>query len=253
METRMPARANRDVTIHVAGEPVLFDPSGALWLPDQGTLIVSDLHLEKGSSFAVRGVYLPPYDSRVTLTRLSEVAHRLGPKQIIALGDSFHDRGAPARLDAGDAKTLRMLTGSCDWVWIAGNHDPVPPRSFGGEVAEAVTIGALTFRHEPTADDGGTSHSAWGEVAGHLHPVASIRIRGRRVRRRCFVSDGGRLILPAFGAYAGGLCVLDEAFAPLFPDGAFQAFVLGKERIYPLNASTLVPDQTPPGPTNWRL
>ncbi|MGF1457253.1 MAG: ligase-associated DNA damage response endonuclease PdeM [Alphaproteobacteria bacterium] len=251
MESERPAAQAlrpRMAGTEVAGEAVLFDPSGALWLPDHATLVVSDLHLEKGSSYAVRGVYLPPYDSRVTLERLTRTCAGLAPKRIIALGDSFHDRGAPARLEQTDVATIRTLTASAEWIWIAGNHDPAPPRAFGGAVAQTVTIGGLTFRHEPCEDE-----PALGEVAGHLHPVASIRVRGRRVRRRCFVSDGTRLVLPAFGAYAGGLCVLNEAYAPLFPDGLFQAFVLGKERIYPLSAGTLVPDQVPAGPTHWRL
>ncbi len=242
-----PAARRAPSPVKIADEPAQFDPSGALWLPERGTLIVSDLHLEKGSSFAVRGVYLPPYDSRVTLTRLGALCARLKPDCVVALGDSFHDRGAPARLDEADVDAIRALTGAYEWIWIAGNHDPKPPVSFGGQVAEDLAIGPLVLRHEPSEDG-----PADGEVAGHLHPVASIRVRGRRVRRRCFVTDGLRVVLPAFGAYAGGLCVLNEAFAPLFP-GPFQAFALGKEKVFALSHRTLVPDTMPAGPMHWRV
>ena len=46
----------------LAGAELAGDPSGALFWPEQGMLVVSDLHLEKGSAFAARGVLLPPYE-----------------------------------------------------------------------------------------------------------------------------------------------------------------------------------------------
>lgn len=70
------------------------DFSGALFWEAQSLLVVSDLHLEKGSSFASRGVLLPPYDTVATLSRLAAVIARHDPRQVIALGDSFHDRDA---------------------------------------------------------------------------------------------------------------------------------------------------------------
>ncbi len=224
----------------LAGERAVLDPEGALWLPDHRLLVVSDLHLEKGSAFAERGIYLPPYDSRATLLRLRALCERLQPQSVIALGDSFHDAHAPGRLDGEDVDVIRRLTGAHDWIWIAGNHDPTPPTSFGGRVTEEMIVGALTFRHEPLAG------AARGEVAGHLHPAASVRARGRKVRRRCFASDGTRLVMPAFGAYAGGLCVLNTAFHPLFAEG-FQAFVLGRGKVYPVASEKLVPDQSAGG------
>ena len=89
--------------------------------------------------------------------------------------------------------------------------------------ADALAIGRLTFRHEPAPGQ------AEGEIAGHLHPAARVIGRGKSVRRRCFAGDGYRLILPAFGAYAGGLDVLDRAFAGLFRKESFRAFVLGDD------------------------
>jgi hypothetical protein len=95
-------------------------------------------------------------------------------------------------------------------TWIIGNHDADGPGGLPGETAEALAIGALVLRHEPQAGP------QTGETAGHLHPSARITALGRSVRRRCFVTDGERLILPAFGSYAGGLNVRDAAFAGLF-------------------------------------
>lgn len=206
-----------------------------MYWPDEKLLAVADLHFEKGSGLAARGAgLLPPYDTRATLKRLDEAIERLRPETVVCLGDSFHDRGAEARLGPDEVSTIRRLTEKSDWVWILGNHDPVPPAGFGGRVMESLEIGPLTFRHDPVP--GGPA----GEIAGHLHPKAAIRRRGKRITRRCFATDGMRLVLPAFGAYTGGLDVLDEAFWPIF-GGGFHAWMLGRDKVYPISSAKLIP------------
>ena len=79
------------------GAAVTLRPSGALWIEAARTLVVADLHLEKGSAYAMRGQMLPPYDTRETLIALSDAVFRFNPKTVIALGDSFHDIGGPDR------------------------------------------------------------------------------------------------------------------------------------------------------------
>ena len=207
------------------GEVAVPDVTGALSLPDHGVLVVSDLHFEKGSSYATRGVFLPPYDTAVTLARLALAVSQHAPKIIVALGDSFHDRQGGARMNARDREALRALQAGRDWIWIAGNHDPDPPQDLGGSCAETVRFGSLTLRHEPLA-------GAPGEIAGHLHPVARVASPSGSVRRRCFVSDGERCVMPAFGALTGGLNFLDEAFAPLFGAGPVTAHVIGRAKVY---------------------
>ncbi|TDR93363.1 ligase-associated DNA damage response endonuclease PdeM [Enterovirga rhinocerotis] len=222
------------VELTIAGQACLLDHSGVLVLPDAGTLVVADLHLEKGSSLARRGSLLPPYDTGATLARLAEVVAHYRPARVVALGDSFHDRGGPERLAELDRAALRRLTGGCDWTWVVGNHDPVLPPAIGGEVVEEVAIGSLVLRHHPAA-------GPVRELAGHLHPVARVVMHGRGVRARAFLTDGGRCVLPAFGAYAGGLNACDAAFAPLFPAG-FTAHVLGRSRIFALSRGVLCGD-----------
>jgi DNA ligase-associated metallophosphoesterase len=192
-------------------------------------LILSDMHFEKGSSYARRGALLPPYDTRATLARVTALVKHYAPTRIIALGDSFHDKDAADRLDAVEREMLLALSKAADWIWIAGNHDPEPPSWLSGQIAEEVAIGGLSFRHEPSAVPFA------GEIAGHLHPCASVTRRGRTLRRRCFVSDGARLVMPAFGAYAGGLDVRETAVRMLFPD-IFRAYVLGARRVYAVAA-----------------
>lgn len=220
------ALAGDSVELRLGDALVAALPDGALWVAHAKTLIVSDLHLEKASSFAQRGQMLPPYDTHAALLKLTNLMLRLSPDIIVSLGDSFHDGQGPARMDARDRELLRLLMSRCDWVWVEGNHDGRAPETLGGVVREALHIGPLVLRHKPTPGP------ASGEIAGHLHPCARVSGRGRSVRRRCFATDGARLIMPAFGAFTGGLNICDDAFAPFFPDGA-TALVLGKERVLP--------------------
>jgi len=230
---RRPVPASEPCLIGVFGVVLEAFPEGALWWDHERLLVVADLHLEKGSAFARRGQLLPPYDTAATLARLSDLIGRLDPKVVVALGDSFHDDGGPDRLSPRDRLTLAALQVRRDWVWVAGNHDPAPPAGLAGTHVDALAVGPLTFRHEPQPAP------AEGEVAGHLHPCARVIGRGRSVRRPCFAGDGYRLILPAFGAYAGGLDVLDQAFAGLFSPATFRACMLGDERVYPVGRRAL--------------
>lgn len=214
------------------------DPSGAVWWPAERMLIVSDLHFEKGSAMARRGHgLLPPYDTATTLTRLEELVLHYQPARLLALGDSFHDQHAFARLSPDETDRVTALSQRQEMIWITGNHDPEPPDSLGGRILAEYRCGPLLFRHEPLV-----GHAA-GEVAGHLHPKARVRGRGRQVRARCFVTDGLRLIVPAFGAYTGGLDVMDDAFRPLFPR-AFHAWMMAGDRVHPVRSARLVASGT---------
>lgn len=213
----------------VAGVALTADLSGALYWSEERLLVVSDLHLEKGSSFAMRGILLPPFDTVATLARLAAVIAQYNPRTVIALGDSFHDRDAHERLAEADRDAIAAMQTGRDWIWIAGNHDPLPPKSLRGSVAEEIAIGAIGFRHRPTG--------AEGEIAGHLHPKARVVTRARAIDRRCFASDGLRAVMPSFGAYTGGLSIRDRAFAKIFPTKDFTAHVLGDASMHIIAAS----------------
>ena len=220
--------------IVLAGVPLLADPRGGLYWHEHGLLAVADLHLEKGSSFAARGQLLPPYDTASTLARLSHLIADYRPRCVVALGDSFHDGGGPARLGDDDREGLRSMQRGREWIWLTGNHDPEPADGIGGTFTDSLTLGPLTFRHLPSDTP--------GEVSGHLHPVARISHRGRAVSRRCFAADKTRVVMPAFGAFTGGLNVRDAAFADLFGTLAFTAHLLGDGRLYSFAAKRCLPD-----------
>jgi DNA ligase-associated metallophosphoesterase len=219
--------------ITLNGQTLVPLPSGALWWPAQETLIFADLHLEKGSALARHGSLLPPYDSAETLQRVERemLAHK--PARVIALGDSFHDQAGPDRLPERERDQLSRLTASTDWIWIEGNHDPAPHGPWGGSVAPEITLGALVFRHDAEPD------RAAGEVSGHYHPKAAVMTRSRRFSARCFVTDGRRLIAPAFGAYAGGLDVFDEAISGLL-ERDFWAYLMAPARVLAVPRHRLV-------------
>ena len=229
-----PSRKHPDHAIAVCSASLLADAEGALYWPELSVLVVADLHLEKGSSFAARGVLLPPYDTAATLARLARLVTHYAPSCVIALGDSFHDGGGPARLADADREALSIMQRGREWIWITGNHDPEPATGVGGTFIEAVTVGVLTFRHLPTG--------ASGEISGHLHPVARVAHRGRAVSRRCFAADATRMIMPAFGAFTGGLNIRDAMFADVFGTLAFKAHLLGDGRLYAFAAKRCLPE-----------
>lgn len=182
-----------------AGAALTARASGALWWQAARTLCVADLHLGKSERLARRGgALLPPYETAETLDRLAREISELAPARVVCLGDSFDDTGAAAALDAADAARLGALVAGRDWVWIAGNHDPVPIAPGGRHFAE-FRAPPLTFRHAALPD------AAPGEVSGHYHPKLRLTLKGRGLTRSCFLHDARRLILPAFGAYTGGL------------------------------------------------
>jgi DNA ligase-associated metallophosphoesterase len=224
----------RDTTIDVADVTFVADPEGVLYWPEHRLLAVADLHLEKGSSYATRGMLLPPYDTAATLLRLARLIGYYAPRYVLALGDSFHDGDGPTRLSRENRDNLRALQRGCDWIWLTGNHDPAPAPEIGGRFRRKLVISDLTFRHEPTG--------AVDEITGHLHPMARVCYYGSTVSRRCFAANREHIVMPAFGAYTGGLNVRDCAFYDVFHTLDFTAHLLGDNRLYPFAAERCLPD-----------
>lgn len=226
----------------LAGTTVTLLPERALWWPEARLLCVTDLHLGKSERMARRGgALLPPYETEATLDRLEALVARHEPRAVVCLGDSFDDDAAQHGL--GEAPRLRITTlqAGRDWVWIEGNHDPGPVELGGRHLAE-LRLGPLTFRH--IARPG----AAPGEVSGHYHPKA--RIPGAGGARAAFLADEARVILPAFGAYTGGLDAGDRAFAGLFGDRALAVLCGRKALPVPLAACTAPREVSPP--QGWR-
>ena len=195
-------------SLHLGGETFHALPCGALFWEAESLLLVADLHLEKGSAFAAKGWLLPPHDSQETLQRLGRALRQTGARRVAALGDSFHDRAGPMRLPEPARALLADLLAAADWLWVTGNHDGDSGVALGGEAVPEIRIRGIWLRHEAE------TACREPEISGHFHPKARVPLRGgRQVARRCIARTAERLVLPAYGAYAGGLFVDDPALA----------------------------------------
>jgi len=212
-----------DYRFELCGEVLTALPSGGLWWPSQSLLCVSDLHLGKSERIARRsGSLLPPYETRETVARLAQDIARTDAKLVVCLGDSFDDLVAARDLEPTGLNDLVALMAGRRWIWIEGNHDPGPV-GLGGEHRAELRLGSLTFRH--IASDG-----EQGEVSGHFHPKARLRLRGRTLSRRCFLLDKTRLILPAYGTYTGGLFSDDSALSTLMAPDALAILLTAADK-----------------------
>ena len=227
--------------VRFAGHELLLDAQGGVFWPQSRLLAVADLHLEKGSASAANGSLLPPWDTRLTLDRLGDLIARWQPDTVVALGDSFHDRHGFARMAPADASRLASWAEAIRFVWVLGNHDPSPSPGLAGTTTPCWSLAGLEFCHQARPGRG-------PEMVGHHHPKASIATRAGHVTRPCFVVGGGRLMLPALGAFTGGLDVSSPAIARLFPQGG-HAYLLGQGRLFafPLQFTdwTAAPERLP--------
>lgn len=209
------------MNIVFGGQDILLHHSG-IALVNGATAIASDLHLEKGSHFAKRGHFLPPYDSEMTLHTLLTFCATNAVSRLILLGDYFHDPAAYQRMPASAKEMLSNLL-RYNPILIEGNHD-------GGLVPDgfmAVTeyvLDNIYYTHEATPQDR-------IEISGHFHPKVDIIYKGARISRRCFIEDGRKMILPAIGSYTGGLKIQSPAIKNIF-EHPTRIYALGKNKTY---------------------
>lgn len=189
------------------GQHLQARPSGALFWPERRWLIVADLHLGKSERMARRGgALLPPYETLATVDRLGAEVEATDPDAVVSLGDGFDDDAAGHELPDDVCHALQAMAQGRRWIWISGNHDP-------GHISARLPGRAL-----PDLDENLLLRHQAGEgrdISGHYHPC--IRLGGQRLR--CFLLGTNHLILPAFGAYTGGLSVDDPALRALVPTG----------------------------------
>lgn len=219
--------------ITFAGHSMVLNGHGVLYWPDQGLLVASDLHLEKGTFLAQRGSTLPPYDTLDTLERLERSIADYEPRRLLLLGDSFHDCEAWERLDEGLRVRLTRVAGRAnECIWVEGNHDVglrIAPFAF----VDAAEFEGVLFSHHYNPDYAGA------QMIGHYHPCTTIFLSGRRLRGKCFLQAEQLMIMPAFGTYTGGLDVQDAAYA-LLPTDPRQLHLIYQGSIYPLHSGNIL-------------
>lgn len=201
------AQHGGEPVVRLCGERLVPRPSGALWWPSERLLAVADLHMGRSERMArIGGALMPPYEDAETMRRLADELAALEPAVVVCLGDSFDDARAAETLTPAGRRSLTNAMAGRRWVWVTGNHDPSVPVELGGDVVPAFETRGLVFRHIAAAG------IRAGEVSGHYHPKARLRHRGLRLARPAFLEGQGRLILPAFGTYTGGLSAADPVF-----------------------------------------
>jgi uncharacterized protein len=233
--SQRPHGLSRQHRITLGGLTFVPDLSGALLAPDAKTLLVADLHLEQGAALARRGIAVPPYDTLETLALLERVLADSQATRLVMLGDSFHDAIGHLHMADDVRARLARLTHAVDTVWITGNHDPDVKDGLGGQHCASLALGPITLRHEPRVLSGDEL-----EIAGHLHPGCGIVQRGALVRAKCFVHDARRIILPAFGAYAGGMSVRAPAFKGLLNEKGAAVHMLARNALHAFPLSRVV-------------
>jgi len=212
-------------TLNTLAGDVVIDSRKVAFLPESETLLVADMHFEKGSYLRRFGrSMLPAFDTHDTIERLWTVAQEYKPRKIIALGDSFHDVDAYARLSPKSAERLNALKDEiCGITWILGNHDPDIPAAVMGAREDHVQINKFLLTHHPYEEP------SQFNICGHYHPKAKVSSRAGSVTAPCFAISKSRIIMPSFGTYTGGLFVSDPAFIEAMPDMTTVAMVYGNK------------------------
>lgn len=199
----------------------VLDARGVAYLPACDWLVVSDLHLEKGSFLRSYGNPLPSLDSTATLQRLSHIIDDYNPTRVISLGDSFHDKHSMSRMTEHDRTYLcNLINRVNEWVWVEGNHDPNLPEGIPGTPCFEIVLDNMIFRHEPEVAE------PKAQVIGHFHPKMRTAIKRRRFSGKCFVNNESLFIMPAFGQFTGGLDIDDDVLKALISPSKRDAFML---------------------------
>jgi DNA ligase-associated metallophosphoesterase len=185
-----------------------------VWDPEQDVLLLADLHLGKAESFQSQGIPLPSDGDTTTLNALLAVAHRLGPRQVVVLGDLIHSRLGLTEDLRQKLAALPSLLG-CPLRLIGGNHER---GSWLEGLAQEppLAMGPLWLSHAPEPRPGRLN------VCGHRHPVALVGRGADRLRLPCFAYDQTveQLVLPSFGHLTGGHPCSEGEQVWLVADGA---------------------------------
>lgn len=219
---------NKKVVLNFAGQELHLLASGACYWPQKKTLIVADLHLEKGSYFALRGQPIPLTDTRNTLEKLQQELLNIQPETLICLGDNVHDAGGFLRMKQEDLILLQSLHERVtNWCWVIGNHDTtklILPALENIQFASELLINNLCLSHE-------FQKNKPFQIIGHYHPKISLTRQGTKITGKCFSVTDKALILPAFGSYTGGLDIHNKVYRDIL-SGNKQYYLLFQNNIF---------------------
>ncbi|HEY0286551.1 MAG TPA: ligase-associated DNA damage response endonuclease PdeM [Pseudomonas sp.] len=192
--------------LELAGAELYLLADKAVYYPAERTLLIADAHFGKAAAYRKLGQPVPHGTTENNLLRLDALLRTWACDHLIFLGDFLHApqshaTGTLAALDQWRARHVGL-----DITLIRGNHDKRagdPPQGLGIDVVtEPLLTGPFALQHEPHP------HPTHHVLAGHVHPVYRLYGKGRqRLRLPCFYVQETITLLPAFGAFTGGMNV----------------------------------------------
>ena len=188
-----------EVSIDVAGEPLVAHAGPALWWPGRRWLLLADLHLGKGAVLRRAGMAVPTGQTRADLARIDALIARFGPRRLVVLGDLVHGPSDPGAPWIADVRRWRAGHADVAMELVAGNHDRHLDAAVLGfdPVGPVLREGPFALRHEPAPEPGRYV------IAGHVHPAVRVRDGWRSHRLPAFRFGAQVALVPAFGALTG--------------------------------------------------
>lgn len=230
-----PSEARGSARVRIAtGTEVILDARRALFLPDWGVLVITDLHLGYAWIQRRRGTLFPVSTPDSTPTRLAHLLSTYQPRQLVFLGDLVHQAIPIPALEQELQALISIIPKTVSWSLCRGNHDRQLPgllESMGLSVdlRDEMRLGMFRLHHGdqwPSGDpDSFTLESApLVDVIGHEHPALRLGDGvATQAKVPCFVMGDRTWILPAFSDWAAGSDVSRGRFlGPVARQGRFH-------------------------------
>lgn len=198
--------------LELEGLNLILLPEKAIFIPEEKTLLLADLHLGKINHFRLAGIPLPSRANDENLERLIDVINKTRANKVVFLGDLFHSHYNHEWESLG--QVLSHFPTS-EFHLVLGNHDIMSQVQYERhriKVCEELYLGPLYLTHEVV------EKSKMYNLAGHVHPGVRLTGRGRQsVTLPCFYFGKRQGLMPAFGSFTGlarvGIKKEDRVFA----------------------------------------
>ncbi|MGV8918689.1 MAG: ligase-associated DNA damage response endonuclease PdeM [Pseudomonas sp.] len=208
----------------LAGAELWLLADKAIYYPAYRTLLIADAHFGKAAAYRKLGQPVPHGTTQNNLQRLDALLAKHACERLIFLGDFLHAPGSRNAATFAAVQEWRCRHPSLNITLIRGNHDRRagdPPLEWDFEVvSEPLLLGPFALQHEPAP------HPTHHVLAGHVHPMYRLQGNGRQsLRLACFYVRTATTLLPAFGAFTGGLNIASDSDGRVFVigDGAVWA------------------------------
>jgi DNA ligase-associated metallophosphoesterase len=209
------------VPITCRGEELMLLPQRAIFWPRSATLFIADTHFGKDATFRTAGIPIPAGALDQDLARLESALAQTGAEQLVVLGDFFHAQPGRTADTMAAISTWRQRHSALAVLLVRGNHDrhagPPPEEWRIFDAGDSLLLPPFLCTHLPVEPEPAGPDETY-VLAGHLHPMITLRERGAApLRLPCFFFGRRQALLPAFAGFAGGCTITpgvgDRVFA----------------------------------------